>query len=145
MQPRKLWISGFVFLILLLHSAPIVQQLRERHQTFWPIMAWGMFRYAQHPPIETTIWKVIAETESGRRIVVEPGDAGLGHAAFARLYRNPLVKGDTARARELSETLGPVHSESIERLIVEGTQYRVTDGGLEVQPRPSLVYSVGDS
>jgi len=139
---RRTWISVFIVLVLILHLAPLAQQLTRPYQTFWPIMAWGMYRTAAEPPIETTTWSVTAETASGRSVEVESWDAGLGATAFKRFYLNPLSRGDTARARELSEILEPVDGEAIERLVAHGTRYQVVAGTLKVQPETPQVYSI---
>ena len=144
LRTRKTWISLFIVAVMVAHVAPIFQEMRSRRQTFWPIMAWGMYRYSHRPPVKTTSWQIIAETSNGEEEPVGPLKAGLGPHAFSELYIQPMSRGDSTAAQRLGEILNRDRPVRISRLVVRGVTHRVTDEGVVVAPEPSVTYPVGE-
>lgn len=126
-------ITAFILVVGALHVIPIVQEMRGPRQTTWPVMAWGMYRYAHRPPVEITEARVSVETTGGDRRVLEPGDLGLKSYGFDRLYVGPLARGDSAAARVLADRLasasGPPAGD-IEAILLRSIRYRLTGSGI---------------
>jgi predicted DCC family thiol-disulfide oxidoreductase YuxK len=60
--PCKISISIFILLVIGSHALPVLQELLGHRQTFWPIMAWGMYRYAHDGtrPIQAKVLLVVS-------------------------------------------------------------------------------------
>jgi len=126
-------ITAFLLILWALHVVPVVQEMRGPRQTTWPVMAWGMYRYAHRPPVEITESRVSVETTGGGRRVLEPQDLGLQSYGFQRLYAGPIARGDTATARMLGNRFRRATGApegDIEAIVVLSIRYRLTGAGL---------------
>src|SRR5262245_24627089 len=100
MYQPKLCISLLIVFVIGLHILPLVQKLPGgKPQTFWPIMAWGMYRYAHNSQgIRTAIRRTIAITLSGKEVAIGPEQVGLSKFAFDRIYHTPMWQGNASIA-----------------------------------------------
>jgi hypothetical protein len=146
MQGPKLYISIAILLVIGLHALPVLQELRGTRQTFWPVMAWGMYRQSHDPkrPIQASLNRIIAFTAAGEALPIGPPEAGLGYFAFSRFYLGPMSTGDASAARGLAERINPHQQEPIIELRVESGTYMVTDTGLVKDNSRLATYRIDD-
>jgi hypothetical protein len=139
-------ISILVLLIIGLHSLPALQELSGKRQTFWPIMAWGMFRksYDSDRPIKTSIKRILAITAQDEVLQISAWDAGLGHYGFQRLYVNPMAAGNALAARHLAAQINRGRDDSIVKLILQIETYILHKAGLGKEDVSIVTYWVGD-
>jgi hypothetical protein len=145
MQGPKLYISIAILLIIGLHALPVLQELRGHRQTFWPIMAWGMYRRAHDPkqPIQASRHRIMATTAGGSAVEIGPAEAGLGYFAFHRFYLGAMSTGDADAARRLADRLSPHRQDPIIELRVESETYRLSGSGLVKGHDVVATYPVG--
>src|SRR2546430_1319305 len=105
MQGPKLYISIFILLIIGLHALPVLQELRGKRQTFWPIMAWGMYRhsYDSKRPVQASLRHITAITAGGETLQIGAPESGLGYHGFLRFYLGPMSTGDSLAADRLAD------------------------------------------
>jgi hypothetical protein len=147
MYQPKLCISLLIMFIIGLHILPLVQKLPGgRPQTFWPIMAWGMYRHAHSSkqPIRTAITRTIGITLSGKAVAIGPEQIGLSMFAFNRIYRYPMQQGNAAIAQQLAERLNLQRDDPLVAFHLEGESYTLTASGVVKEALPVRVYRVRD-
>jgi hypothetical protein len=146
MRGPKLFISIAIVLVIGLHALPILEELLGHRQTFWPIMAWGMYRQAHDPqrPIQGSLNRIIAITAAGEALQIGPPEAGLGYFAFHRFYLGPMSSGDSSAARQLADRLHRHQKDPIIELRVESGTYTLTGTGLVKGNSLVATYRVGD-
>ena len=145
MDKRKLIISIGILVVVGLHAVPLVQRLQGKRQTFWPIMAWGMYRNSRGSgPIQASIRRIIGITSTGEEWEVGPWDAGLSYFAFGRLYLTPMWKGDAFAAQRLADRLDRHRHDGIVEFRLEGETYTLTNSGVIKEDNPVIFYQVAD-
>ena len=146
MQGPKLFISITIVLIIGLHTLPVLQELRGNRQTFWPIMAWGMYRksYDTSRSIKTSIRRIIGITIQNNIVQVSAFDAGLGHFGFHRLYVNPMLAGDTFAARRLAALVNRERNDFIVELRLQAETYTITETGISKEASSIMTYRVSN-
>jgi hypothetical protein len=118
----RAWITAFILAVLALHVVPVAREFTGARETLWPFLAWGMYRHSSTPPVETTVYRILARTDAGTRRV-RPEDAGFERFAFRRFYQIPIGRGDSAAAGELAGRLArrwdiPVREILLEEVVV---------------------------
>lgn len=170
-SPRThIGISLVVVGIVLLHAAPILQELDGHRQTFWPFMAWGMYRQSvpSDQPVQARHWRTVAVTTHGQELDLDapfrhgddyvPGSPlsilrgtwtpshsllGLREAALLRFYWTPMrLGGDEGQtaANGLARQVNVGRTDPVVEIRVESTLFTLTPGGYDVTEQPPLVY-----
>jgi hypothetical protein len=143
MHHRQLFISLLILLIIGLHALPVLQKLQGERQTFWPFMAWGMYKNSRAPgPIQTEIRRVIAITAKGERATVTTRLSGLSSYAFERMYLKPMLIGDSFAADRLAGRLNLQRQDPFVELRLESETYKITDSGIFKEDNPPMTYQV---
>jgi hypothetical protein len=146
MKGPKLYISIAILILCGLHALPVLQELRGTRQTFWPVMAWGMYRHAHDPtrPIQASLNRIVAITAEGEPLHIGPPEVGLQYFAFHRFYLGPMSTGNPAAARALADRISRHPQERIIELRVESATYMVTETGLVKDSNRIATYRIGD-
>ena len=168
-QQSKLFISILILLIIGLHPLPILQELQMGRQSFWPIMAWGMYRHSHDSKssIQTVIRYTIAITSSGEELSIESiftqqygrldffnlfrprstadsNFVGLNYFGLSRLYLGPMWGGDAAAAQRLADRLNRAREARIVEFRLESEIYTVTGTGIVKEDNPVITYRVAN-
>jgi hypothetical protein len=160
---RVFWVvSLFIFIVIGLHILPVIQELNGKRQTLWPIMAWGMYRYAHPSDKKISVKKIdiSARTESGAALDIAPinhpfffnllrrryrkGDnnIALGYYGYNRLFIKPMLKGNNDAARQLADLLNQHRRDRITHIQIQMHMYEMNDAGLEKVDSPIIAYNV---
>jgi hypothetical protein len=143
MHQTKVLISIVILLVVGLHALPILQRLQGDRQTFWPFMAWGMYRNARVPgPIRTETRRIVGVTAKGERETVTTDLLGLSSYALERMYIRPMWTGDFSAARQLTDRLNRKRQDPFIGLRLESETYKITDGGVVKEDNPVITYRV---
>jgi hypothetical protein len=121
--------SGFILAVLALQLVPVAREFTGDRETMWPFLAWGMFRHSSEPPVETTVYRLLATTDRGARRV-RSGDAGFDRYAFRRSYQVPIGQGDAAAARDLARRLELRWRTPVREILVEEVTITLSTEGL---------------
>jgi hypothetical protein len=145
MREPKLFASILILLVIGLHALPVFQKLQGDRQTFWPFLAWGMYRNSRPAgPIQTEVRRVIGVTSKGERTIITIGLLGLSGYTFERLYIKPMSMDDYSAARQLAARLNHTRQDPFVELHLERDTYRLTDAGVVKQDNPIILYRVVD-
>jgi hypothetical protein len=160
---RVHWIISLLIAIVIgLHMLPLLQELKGKRQTLWPIMAWGMYRYAHPSDKEINATKIVvsARTESGGIFNIAPIDQALffnllsrnyrkrndrvplGHYGYNRLFLKPMLKGDRSAARKLANLLNQARQDRITHIKIQKHLYKMSDIGIEKVGSPVITYHI---
>jgi predicted DCC family thiol-disulfide oxidoreductase YuxK len=142
--PSKIFISIFIVLVIGSHALPVLQELHGHRQTFWPIMAWGMYRYAHDAtrPIEVSIRRLIGVTLQGKEFEITSDDSGLFYFGFVRLYLGPIVNGDASAAQGLASRVNVGRDDPVIAMRLEGDTYTLTQDGVVKKPNAILYFRI---
>jgi len=143
-KPKHAAISLLILIVIAAHGLPVLQKLVGSNQTFWPIMAWGMYKKSRDSdkPPQTTKKRPVAVTSQGREWEVGPSDIGLSYYAFERLYITPMRKGDPGAAQQLVRQLK--RDETIIEVRLESETYTITRTGLVKEVTAPIVYRLAN-
>jgi hypothetical protein len=146
MEGRKLFISIMIVLIVGLHILPVLQELHGNRQTFWPIMAWGMYRKSYDPDrsLKTLVRRIIGVTLQNDIIEVTAFDAGLGDFGFHRLFVRPMLIGDSFAARRLADLVNRELNDLIVELRVQTETFTIIDTGISRETSSIMTYHIGN-
>lgn len=139
MRQPKLWISIFIVLVIALHAVPVVSAgLRKR---VWPFLDWAMYKDSRAPgPIQVKKKRIIAVTQKGQKERVTAYLLGSSSFGLHILYEVPLLRNDTAAARNLFKRLNHQRQEPFVELRLESETYTVSDTGIVRQDNPVILY-----
>lgn len=129
MRGRRGWISAFVVAVLALQIVPVAREFTGGRETLWPFLAWGMYRHASEPPVETTVYRLVAVTDRGPRRV-RSEDAGFERFAFRRYYQIPIGQGDAASARDLARRLTVRWRTPVREIVAEEVAVTLSEEGV---------------
>jgi hypothetical protein len=139
----KLLISISILLIIGLHTLPAMQKLQGKDQTFWPLMAWGMYRNSRDPgPIRATVSRIIGETSKGEKKLVDAKLVGLSFYALQRLYWGPMWAGDSSAAQRLADRLNLEREDPFAGFRLEKETQTISDAGIVKEENPVITYRV---
>ncbi|MGB7946913.1 MAG: DUF393 domain-containing protein [Candidatus Binatia bacterium] len=143
-HPSKIFVSIFVLLVLGSHALPVLQELQGHRQTFWPIMAWGMYRYSHDGsrPIQVSIRRLIGTTPRGKEFEITWEDSGLFYHGFVRLYLRPMINGDASAAQGLADRVNIGRDDPVIALRLERESYTLTPDGVVKTPIASKHYRI---
>ena len=146
MHGVKLYISLFILFIIGLHVLPVLQELLVRRQTFWPIMAWGMYRHPHDPrqPIQTSTKHILGVKAGGEVVQIVASDIPLLDIPFDRIYLGPLLAGDSTAARRLADRINRGQANPFVEFRLEDTRYVLTATGIMREVTPLVVYRFND-
>jgi hypothetical protein len=135
-HPSKMFVSIFVLLLLGGHALPVLQELQGHRQTLWPIMAWGMYRYAHDGtrPIQVSVRRLIGITARGKEFEITADHSGLFHTGFVRLYLGPIIHGDVSAAQGLADRVNIGRDDPVVALRLEGETHTLTPDGVVQKP-----------
>jgi hypothetical protein len=155
-------ISLFIVLIIGLHVLPLIQEYTGKRQTFWPIMAWGMYRNSRPANVKISVKKVqiSAKTETGSILDItsihhppffnllrntykkDENRIPLGHYAYQRVFVNPMLQGDKNAARKLATLLNRNRQDRVTHIQIQTERYDMSDAGIEKVDSPIIAYDV---
>ena len=121
-------ITAFILAVLALQLVPVAREFTGARETLWPFLAWGMYRHASMPPVETTAHRILARTDRGTRRV-RPEDAGFERFAFRRFYQIPIAAGDSAAARDLAGRLQRRWETPVREILLEEAVVTLSEDG----------------
>lgn len=124
----RAWITAFILAVLALHVVPVAREFTGARETLWPFLAWGMYRHSSTPPVETTVYRILARTDAGTRRV-RPEDAGFERFAFRRFYQIPIGGGDSAAAGELAGRLARRWDTPVREILLEEAVVTLSETG----------------
>ena len=135
-HPSKIFVSIFVLLVLGGHALPVLQELQGHRQTLWPIMAWGMYRYAHDGtrPIQVSVRRLIGITARGEEFEITAEHSGLFNTGFVRLYLGPITHGDASAAQGLADRVNIGRDDPVVALRLEGETHTLTPDGVVQKP-----------
>jgi hypothetical protein len=157
------WFASLIILFVLgLHIPPYVQEFYGTRQTFWPFMAWGMYRnaYDGKRPIQSTVRRTIGITRQGEEVMIVPPVwprffnlfratpkepihfVGLNIFGLSRLYLTPIWQGDMAVINQFVKWLNQRRDDPIIALRLESETYTLTEDGLVKEENPDTIYNV---
>jgi hypothetical protein len=155
-------ISLFIVMVIGLHVLPLLQELSGKRQTLWPIMVWGMYRYA-HPSdkkINARKIYISARTESGDILEIAPirhpivfnflrrnykkhsHRVPLAHYGYKRLFVEPMWQGNKHAAIKLANLLNQDRQDRITHIHIQTHFYNMGDAGIEKVGVPVITYKV---
>ena len=138
-EPRT-WISIAILTVIALHALPILSYQGYR-QTRWPILAWAMYARAYPPgPVQTETRRLIGVTQSGSRLEITSGLAGVPRPAMGKAFVRPMLQGDSAQAAELFRRLNRSRPDPVIEIRIEQERYAVVDSGLVHEVLPVISY-----
>ena len=130
MRKPKAWISVLIFLILGLHTSPVLSYQRNR-QTRWPFLSWTMYAKSFPPgPIQTMRRRIMATTVNGKKDQLTAHFVGVSGPVLGTMYIRPLWAGDSAAARQLLNRLNREREDPFVEVWVEGERYTLSDSGI---------------
>jgi hypothetical protein len=129
LRGRRGWISAFIVAVLALQAVPVAREFTGSRETLWPFLAWGMYRHSSEPPVETTVYRLLATTDRGERRV-RSEDAGFDRFAFRRYYQVPIGQGDAVSARDLARRLTDRWGTPVREIVAEEAVISLSDEGV---------------
>ena len=135
MKRGRGWISAFIAAVLGLQLVPVARELTGARETVWPFLAWGMYRHSSDPPVEATVYRLLATTEAGTRRV-QTEDSGFERFAFRRFYQIPIGQGDSMAARDLARRLTVRWRTPVREIAAEEAVIALTDDGVRERTSP---------
>jgi hypothetical protein len=135
LRGRRAWISAFVVAVLALQIVPVAREFTGSRETLWPFLAWGMYRHASEPPVEATVYRLVAVTDRGARRV-RSEDAGFDRFAFRRYYQIPIGQGDAASARDLARRLTVRWRTPVREIVAEEVAVTLSEEGVRERSSP---------
>jgi hypothetical protein len=143
MRQYKLFISISIFFIIGVHVLPVIQKTQNKRQTFWPIMAWGMYKNSRNAgPIRTVVTRIIGVTSQGKEEPVDAKLVGLSSFALGRLYLDSMRAGDSSAALRLADRLNLHRQDLFIEFRLESETYTITDNGIVKNYNPVITYRV---
>jgi hypothetical protein len=142
-QPKKFILSLLILLAIGLHALPLLQKLQDKTQTWWPFMAWGMYRNSYASSARTII-QTIGVASKGEAEEILSEHIGLSTSTFARSYLQPMRQGDASAARLLADLLNRSREDPIVEIRIESETYTITNSGIVKAANPAIVYRLVD-
>jgi hypothetical protein len=144
MRQSKAWISIGILVVIGLHAVPVLSAgLRKQ---VWPFLDWAMYKDSRAPgPIQVKKKRIFAVTQSGRKERVTPTLLGSTGYGLHALYEVPMLRNDSAAARDLFKRLNVQRQDPFVELRVESETYTVSDTGVVRKDNPVITYSAASS
>lgn len=135
-------ISTFIVFTIGLHTVPVLQELQNKRQSLWPVMAWGMFRYSHNSedPISTVVERVIGLTARGEEVWIQASHSGLDSLGFAKMYLGPMSRGEMSAVQELAKRVNLGRNDPVVAFRFESKVYTIVDSGIEEKNNPDIHY-----
>ncbi len=145
MDRRKRVISVLIILAVGLHALPVI--LRQgQNQTLWPFLGWAMYKDSRAPgPVQAEKRRIVAVTRGGATEEVNWALTGMPLPAIGRTFVAPLMRHDSAAARQLMDRLNAGRSDPVVELRLEIERYTIVDTGLAREQQPPLTYRLDSS
>jgi hypothetical protein len=120
---------------------PVLQRLQDKRQTWWPIMAWGMYRES-FPPRPITLWqrRLIGVNAEGAEQEIHHWQSGYSPFAFKRIFLKPMLDGESEAARRLAEKINLHLDVPIVAFRIESKLYTQTDTGIKEEDYPGIFF-----
>jgi hypothetical protein len=139
----KFFVSILILFVIGFHIPPVIQELQGKEQTFWPFMAWGMYRKSRNPgPVWTAVTHVIGITLKGEKKPLDGNFVGLSSYALDRLYFGPMRSGDSSAAQQLADRLNLDREDPFTEFLMKRETHTITDAGIVKEDKLVLTYQV---
>jgi hypothetical protein len=143
MRQSKPFISVLILVIIGLHALPVLQKLQDKRQTFWPVLAWGMYKKSRNPgPIRIVVKHITGLTSTSAKERIDAELVGVSSYAFQRLYMEPLWMGNLSAARSLADRLNSGRQDPIVGFRLESETLILTSTGVVTEYNPAIIYQV---
>jgi hypothetical protein len=143
MYQCKLFVSLLIMLVVGLHALPLLQRLQGKEQTWWPIMAWGMYSPSiPKGPISSEIRRTTGLTISGKQLPVGPEQSGLDVFTFGPIYVRSTWPESASAAQQLAERLNVKRDDPFVEFHLEVETYTITPSGIVKDTLPVALYRV---
>jgi hypothetical protein len=120
---------------------PVLQRFQDKRQTWWPIMAWGMYRESYPPrPITSLQRRLIGVNAKGEEQEIHHWQSGYSSFAFNRIFLKPMWQGESEAARRLAEKINHHLDVPIVALRIESKLYTLTDTGIKEEDNPDIFF-----
>jgi hypothetical protein len=140
MDWRKRGISLLIVLAIGLHAAPVVFY-QGRSQTFWPFLAWAMYKNSRPPgPIEARRTRILGITAGGRQDPIDAGLVGLPRYTLREMYTQAMRGRDSTVAQQLISRLNAGRRDPFVEVRVITQTYTLSPSGVVLRNDPVISF-----